>query len=146
MILINLDVKKVQNLLKSKIKKITYCDVYNENPLHPLNEEPFDIISTQFCLESITNNEDSFLLGLKNISNLLKKDGLLVMGMLKDVEFYKVGNLKYHVFPVNEEYMKDKLKNLSYSNIETYTFNGTELSFGKQDGDVGVLYLVATKK
>ncbi len=129
-----------KNLLRNKINDIVPCDLFNEDPLFPKSFDEFDVLSVNFCPESITNNKEDFLKAVKNFSSLLKKSGLLVMCLLKNATSYKVGELNFPAYSVNEVFIAETLKNLSFNDITLRSFPA-EFNSGYE----GLIALTATK-
>ena len=111
------NIEKRKTSLRQKIKDIVPCDLFKENPLQPETYREFDVLSVNFCPESITDNEEDFLTSVQNFTSLLKKNGLLVMCLLKNASRYKVGELYFPAYPVNEAYISDTLEQFSYNDI-----------------------------
>lgn len=130
----------IKNRLRVRIKKIIKCDAYKGNPLTPLNFRKFGVVSVCFCPESATGNEDTYFLFMKNISSLLRREGLLVMVLLKNAKYYKVGNLRFPAFPVDEGYVTNLLKGLGYKNIKTESIEAEH-----HQGYEGMIFLTANK-
>jgi len=101
------DIKK---RLRSKIKKFVLCDVFKSNPFTPNKIGPFDVVSTNFCPESITDNEADFTKAVKNIISQLKPKGKLIMTLLRNAKHYTVNNKKFSCFSIDEKGIELVLK------------------------------------
>ena len=134
------DIERRKTSLRQKIKDIVRCDLFNKNPLQPETYRDFDVISVNFCPESITDNEEDFLTSVQNFTSLLKRNGLLVMCLLKNASRYKVGDLHFPAYPVDEAYISDTLKRFSYNEI-TIRSVPAECDSGYE----GLIALTATK-
>jgi hypothetical protein len=132
--------KKLENILRDKIIEIFPCDIYKKNPLSPKKLKNFDVLSVNFTPESITDNIYDFENSLKNIFGLLKKEGLLVMTMLRNAQYYQIGEHKYRAFSVNEKYIKKNLKSNGLRCLNLKTFPAL---FDK--GFDGIIALTASK-
>jgi len=58
-----------------------------------------DLVSSCFCIESITDNYVDYSQLFSNIKSAADK--YIVMAALRNAEFYKVGKVKYSAFPVD---------------------------------------------
>ncbi len=114
--------REIKRRLRDKIKAVIFCDVLKNNVLKTKKYKIFDAVSINFCSESITDNEKDFILSLRNITALLKENGLLVMTLLKNAKYYKVGEVKFCSFPVNERYIKKVLPRIGYSDIKIKSY------------------------
>ncbi|MBI2011741.1 hypothetical protein HYS91_03155, partial [Candidatus Daviesbacteria bacterium] len=81
-----------EEILKKKIKKFLSCDAFQEDPIHPKYRGYYDVISSNFVSESITNSKKAWKNIMKNITSMLKEGGILVITFLKDAEYYKIGD------------------------------------------------------
>ena len=114
--------REIKHRLRKKVKAVIFCDVLKNNVLKTKKYENFDAVSVNFCSESITDNEKDFILSLRNITSLLKENGLLVMTLLKNARYYKVGKVKFCSFPVNEQYIKEVLPQIGYEGIKIKSY------------------------
>jgi nicotinamide N-methyltransferase len=103
------DHKKVEQRLRDKIKKIVKCDISKSNPLEA-HSGNFDIISVNFCPESITDDEKSYYAWMKNIASLAKPKGLVVMTMIRNARYYSSGDTKFVACPIDENGVVDALR------------------------------------
>lgn len=135
--------KNLQNIkqrLRNKFKEIIKCDAYKQNPLYPKKYPLFDIVSICFVPESATDNSENYKLFMKNISNLLRTKGVLVMALLKNAKFYQVGKSKFPAYPVDEERVKNVLENLGFYQIDIESIDSEH-----EQGYEGMIFLTAIK-
>ncbi len=100
----------------------------------------FDVASVFFCPESITNNEKDYISSIKNVTNLIKKDGIMVMGVIKNAKYYKVGKRNFPALPIDEEYLENTLNKLK---CEITNMSSVDSEDGK--GYDGLITLTARK-
>jgi hypothetical protein len=125
--------------LRGKIRKIIRSDVNQKNPISPLNTK-FDAVASNFCLESITNNESSFVNSLRNTTSLLKRDGILIMTLIRNARYYSVGKLSFPAFPLDERRVRSYLELMDYTDIEVVSAPAEE-----GHGYDGMIFLSAKK-
>ncbi len=115
-------VEDKKSLLRGKIKSFVKCDIFQEKPIGDF-KVPFDVVSVNFCPESIDDGKEAFLLAMDNIAGLVKPNGWLVMTLLKKGRFYTVGNHVFPVFPVDEDLMSEVLKERGFKEIQMSSIN-----------------------
>lgn len=125
--------------VRRKVSKIIRCDVNQENPISPLNVK-FDVAASNFCLESITNNKLSFVNSLRNTSSLLKRDGILIMALIKSAKYYSVGKLNFPALSLDEHRIKSYLEFVDYTDIKAVSVPAEE-----GHGYDGMIFLSAKK-
>lgn len=81
----------------------------------------FDIVSSHFCADSITNTKSEFLHAVRTITSFVAPNGMLVMSMLKGAVTYDVGNYSFPAYFIDEQTVKTILKRLGFKNIEMQT-------------------------
>ena len=67
-----------EGLLRKRISSIIACDIFCENPLL-IEQKPFEIISTSFCLEVACTTFAEYKEAVKKLVRLLKPGGFLLM-------------------------------------------------------------------
>lgn len=102
------EVKKLENLLRRKITKVSKCDVFKENL--GIRRKSYDIISTHFVAEGATSLKSAWRRAIKNICTKISPRGLLIMSVILGARgSYRV--LKKR-FPVVELYENDLYREL----------------------------------
>lgn len=134
------NLQSIKERLRGKVKKLLHCDIFKENPLEA-EYEPFDIVASNFCPESIAHNEEPFLQAVKNITSLIAPNGFIVMTLLRNGTSYKVGSESFQAFPVNEKLVSRALGNLGFAKIEIESISIND----KNRGYDGLMALTAKK-
>ncbi|XP_070546666.1 indolethylamine N-methyltransferase-like [Ptychodera flava] len=93
-------------MVRQSIREIIHCDVLKSNPLEPKVYEPFDAIMTSFCVEAACSYKNSFEEAMKNIVNLLKPDGVLMISTGLNQTFYPVGERQFCCLNVDQTFVK----------------------------------------
>jgi hypothetical protein len=81
--------------IRARVNRLTRCDLSLVMPLGPTSPT-YDIVTTNFCAESITDRRWSWSLYLPRIVSLLKPGGAFLMSAVKGASGYSVGQ---RVFP-----------------------------------------------
>ena len=100
--------------LASKVSGIIECDAFRSDVLGAPDAEAFDVVASSFCLECLTGEESEFLAAVGRVERLLKPGGTLVLALLKRAEGYKVGDLYFPAFPLDEGYATALLEEIGY--------------------------------
>ncbi|XP_013381935.1 indolethylamine N-methyltransferase-like [Lingula anatina] len=101
--------KSLQDEFRSRLKDIYFCDVNNPNPLSPLETEPFDTITSGYCLEFACLSERSYRQAMKNMTSLLKPGGNFIMHGGINESFYQVGTDRWGGLAMHENQFRDAM-------------------------------------
>jgi hypothetical protein len=88
--------------LRGHITKLTTCDVHSKTTIPALPHKLFDLVSTNYCPESITADYDLYHASLDNIVGLIKPGGHLIMNLLKECRHWTVKGEKMSCVWVDE--------------------------------------------
>ncbi|MDH5656611.1 MAG: DegT/DnrJ/EryC1/StrS family aminotransferase, partial [Spirochaetia bacterium] len=138
------EIIKRRNLIKSKIQFIGECNLFQFPPI-PHNSIPkngFDILSSSFCAESITENEDEFLYAIHSLLSMISQNGNILLTMIKNAESYRAGNSFFPAFPVDENKIHSILEKSGFVGIKIQTCNAEHPDQGYQ----GLMGIFAEKK
>uniref|UniRef100_A0A8C5PJD9 Nicotinamide N-methyltransferase n=1 Tax=Leptobrachium leishanense TaxID=445787 RepID=A0A8C5PJD9_9ANUR len=91
-----------EDKLRGQIKQVLHCDVSKSNPLEPVVLPQVDCLISTVCLEAACRNHDSYATALKNLSNLLKPEGHLLLAGDLGANYYEVGEHKIFSLSVSE--------------------------------------------
>jgi hypothetical protein len=105
-----------------------FCDVHSEIVLPELPKKQFDLVSTNFCPESITTCYQTYCESLTRIAGLIKPNGYLIMLLLKNASHWLLNGKQIHCLAVNERMLVDLLSERGLHIIELRTSD-------RQDGD-----------
>ncbi|XP_070544388.1 indolethylamine N-methyltransferase-like [Ptychodera flava] len=131
---------------RQSIKEIIHCDVHKTNPLEPKVFEPFDVIISTFCLQVACPDRKSFQDALKNITNLLKKGGTLILSTTINESFYLVDGKAFQCIKVDEEFAKTAVLN---AGLRITSYKVHQIPFiddGKVSDAEAQLFLAAVKQ
>uniref|UniRef100_T1J7F9 Methyltransferase domain-containing protein n=1 Tax=Strigamia maritima TaxID=126957 RepID=T1J7F9_STRMM len=85
------DIEYLEERVKASVKEVIFCDIMENNPLHPRPLEQFDIVTSSCCLDCNTE-EKNYFKGAKSISSLVRPGGYLAIGSSLDATYYHVGD------------------------------------------------------
>lgn len=111
------DIEARENMMRGKINKFLKCDAFEKDPLGPEYRNYYDLISTNFVADSITNSKDTWEQLMKNVCSMLKRDGSLILTSLKEAEYYVIGDKKFLAVHLTECDLISKLKDLGFQDL-----------------------------
>ncbi|XP_063428297.1 indolethylamine N-methyltransferase-like isoform X1 [Mytilus trossulus] len=128
--------QQLEATLRPKIKRVLPCDVYNQNPLDPIQLNQVDVICTSACLESACLDKDAYHNAMKNVISLLKPGGKLILIGVLNCPQYTVGSEIFKCFSISRDEVINTVKANGLDVIElfdddssaeegTTIFNGT---------------------
>lgn len=88
-------VKSRENEIRRKVTRVMACDANGANPLNGISWQ-YDVLVSNFCAESATDDRAQWRRFVRNITSLLRPGGRLVLSALKGADSYAVGE---EVFP-----------------------------------------------
>ena len=137
----DLDADAVAARLRACIRRVGPCDLTRENPLEPDVQTDFDIVSSAFCLEAVTQDPEDFKSFLRRIRALLKPGGSLVAVLVRDSDAYKVGRHFFPACPLNEATLAAALQGNGYRHVRIQTVATNYLH-----GYTGIMAVIAEKE
>ena len=76
--------------IRTRITRVMRCDAHLPDPIKEKHPQ-YDVLVTNFCAESATDDRDEWRKFVSNIATLLKPSGQLIMSTLKGADSYSVG-------------------------------------------------------
>ncbi|MDP2586158.1 MAG: methyltransferase domain-containing protein [Candidatus Komeilibacteria bacterium] len=110
------DTEELKQRVRNKIKKIISCDLNKKIPVKVSGR--FDVVSVNFCPESITDQEAKYLDYLRKIFDYIKSGGWLVMCLLRQSTAYDVKGFYFPAFPVSRPYITNVLRTNGFINLK----------------------------
>jgi SAM-dependent methyltransferase len=95
-------VGKREGAIRKCVTRVIRCDI---SRLMPLGEpvRTYDVVVTNFCAESITDDKEAWQGYLRNIGSVLRPGGRLVITALKGATSYSVGTRLFPAVSVTDE-------------------------------------------
>ncbi|XP_053310708.1 nicotinamide N-methyltransferase-like [Spea bombifrons] len=107
----------IEELLRSKIKRVLKCDLAKDNPTEP-TLLPKAVISA-WGLEIVSKDKNHYINNFRKISSLLKQGGRLILFGSFNVSYYKIAEQTFGILTYDEEFFRKVLKEEGYS-IEVF--------------------------
>ena len=137
----DLDAAALAARVRGCISAVAPCDLTLENPLEPDARADFDIVSSAFCLEAVTQDPADFAIFLRRIGAVLKPGGSLVAVLVRDSLAYKVGRHFFPACPLNEVTLTAALQGNGYRRVRIRTLETSRLH-----GYTGIMAVVAERE
>lgn len=128
-----------RQLIRSKIKRLLYCDVKKSDPLGAEFQSPYDIVSINFVLESITSETAEWNVFVEHVAPLMRPHGYLLMCAIIGASSYRVGQLRFPAVPISPEIIETKLKQQHFSIVLTHSITAEHKDEQGYDGIFMVL-------
>ncbi|KAM3921142.1 nicotinamide N-methyltransferase-like [Leptodactylus fuscus] len=137
--------KEKEEKLRGKIKQALMCDVGKSNPLAPQEVPKADCLVTTVCLEAACKSYESYGKALKNLCNLLKPKGHLLMAGDLGCNYYEVGSEKVFSLPVNEKFLKNAISDSGFEIVQLLSFGKPEDATFEASDHEGFYFVHAQK-
>ncbi|XP_043935004.1 nicotinamide N-methyltransferase-like [Protopterus annectens] len=135
-----------QEKLRQRIKRVLKCDVTSSNPLHPVCVEPADCLMTSLCLEAASKDQETYYNAVKNISTLLKPGGSLIMNVMLNQTFFRVGDRKFSYLAFSKEFLTKVLNENDYIIQKLEILHGPDRATNTHSDYESIVFLVAQKQ
>jgi len=129
-------------LIRKKMKRLIRCDAKNSRPLGSAYRAPYDIVSINFVLESITTEMTEWNALIENVLPLVRSQGYLVMCAITGATCYRVGERFFPAVAISAEILETKLKQQQFSIVYT---RAIEAEHKDEQGYDGIAMVLAKK-
>ncbi|XP_075046472.1 nicotinamide N-methyltransferase-like [Mixophyes fleayi] len=100
--------------LRRKVTKVLKCDALKKNPFDPLVIPAADCLISCLCLEAPCKDLDSFCDTLKNLKELLKPGGHIILQNVLNCTFYYVGQKMFFHLSLTKQDLENAFKEAGY--------------------------------
>ena len=95
------DVAERGEQIRKRITRLSRCDARLDPPLHgPVQK--YDVVVSNFCAESATDDRQQWRTFMRNITSLLRPGGKFIISALKGAHSYSVGHKIFPAVSINE--------------------------------------------
>lgn len=101
-------------LIRERVTQTMRCDLSLFAPLGRA-VQPYDVLVTNFCAESATDDPEQWRAFLRNMASLLKPGGRLVTSALKGATSYAVGSKHFPAVSIDEEDLRQELVEIGFT-------------------------------
>ena len=120
-----------------------HCDARNSDPLGLAYRNRYDIVSTNFVLESIAEEVEDWECLIEHILSLVSVRGYLLMSTVIGARYYRVEEHYYPVTPLTPEIIITKLEQKKLSIILTHHVSAEHKD---EQGYAGIFMVLAEKQ
>jgi hypothetical protein len=132
-------IEQRMQLIRNKVQRLIYCDAKKTDPLGDWCRSPYDIVSVNFVLESITTEMTEWDLLVDNVVPLVRPQGYLLMCAIVGATYYRVGEHFFPAVPITPEIMERKLTQQHFSIVHIHTIRAEHKDEQGYDGICMVL-------
>jgi len=134
--------------------KVTFGDVFKddlgigkENDNYEFvnsstRESAIELVTSNFTIESATEDRDKWQNGMINIMNKVKAGGYLSLSAIRNSSWYKVGEEKLPATEINEDDLAKILEENGFNILEQRVLEGSNK---EEDGYDGMIFIFANK-
>ncbi|XP_069469644.1 nicotinamide N-methyltransferase-like isoform X2 [Ambystoma mexicanum] len=141
-----MSIQDKEEKLRRVVKQVLPCDLLKTNPLEPLVLPQFDCVLSSFCLEVACKTNDEVCLAVKNMSNLTKPGGHLVLCGAARCSHYQVGEVMFTAMAVDEGILRKAASEAGYT-IESLKVDSREdPKTVRETTDFSCMYLMVARK
>jgi len=105
--------------VRSAVRRLVHCDLTVDPPLAPSDTAEYDVVSSAFCLEGISQDRRLFGDFLRRAGTLLRPEGMLVATVVRESEAYKVGSRVFPACFVDEGSLVRGLERAGFADVRT---------------------------
>ncbi|KAM4016818.1 nicotinamide N-methyltransferase-like isoform 1-T3 [Anomaloglossus baeobatrachus] len=139
------DYNKKAEKLRSKVKEVLKCDALKRKPFDPVVVPPVDCLISCLCLEAPCKDIKSYCEALKNLKDLVKPGGRLLILSVLNATFYNVGKKYFASMTTKKEELEAAFKEAGYE-IEKSVY-APRIDKSKMDvADYGDYYFILARK
>jgi len=91
-----------ENEIRHRVTHVLHCDANVSQPIQT-NIDGYDVLVTNFCAESATDDVEQWRKFVANITSLIKPNGRLIMSTLKGASSYGVGKETFPAVNIMED-------------------------------------------
>ena len=128
--------------LRNKVTQNLVGDIYQDPPV--ATGQQYDVVITNYCLDSITDSYDEWLSFLKTLSAHVRPQGTLSLAALQEVDHCEYWGVRYPNVYLNEEKLAQGLIAAGYD-ADSIQISSAPADNHNERNYPGVLFAVATK-
>jgi len=138
----------IAGYLRKKIRDVIQCDV-NQSDIIDKSIGQFDVVISNFCLDSACEGDDSFHTAFGNLCHVIKSGGHLIMNLTMGGTYYFVNGHRFDSYVITESIVKSAIAKVGLEVLlfETHNFEKKDIEKAKISiSDIqGVMSVVCKK-
>lgn len=136
-------IERRKQLLRSRVRQLLRCDAKSATPLGSPPPAPYDIVSINFVLESITQDRAEWHSLLDHVVPLVGPRGYLLMSAILGATRYRVGQLYFPAVPIA---LDDICQRLAQSGFSMLSSEVVAAEHRDEQGYAGIGMVLARKE
>jgi hypothetical protein len=89
------DIRARTSLLRQRIRLLSCCDVFADDPLLGCSQGPYGVVANTFCLDSIVEDKTQWVRLNRKLARLVDRNGLYVMVSLLNASHWTTGDIRH---------------------------------------------------
>ena len=139
------EVRKREEVVRSRLSSITHCDI-KQRPALRDHSEPFHIVCTNLCLESVNETYEEFAESIRLLHTLVRPGGYLTMMVSVERHVYTVsGHLFYQLYLTTADITR-ALESASFAVVVSKRLDMPEAAGNAFDDCKGFEFFVGHRK
>jgi hypothetical protein len=134
------DIQARYRLIRQRIRKLSLCDIFADDPLLGSSVGPYSVVASTFCLDGVTEDQGEWFRFNQKLANLVDKDGLFVTGSLLNASYWTLEGGKYPAVKLTPSDIITMYSELGFTithsdvidNIDEEGYDGFILTCGKR--------------
>jgi len=107
------DIARREAQIRNHVTYIGQCDVRQCPPISG-PQLAYEVVSSNFCSECVTDNLEEWRFFVTNIASLVKPGGVLLMTALQGATSYSIDSMHFPVVRIDEQDLRQVLKELGF--------------------------------
>lgn len=135
----NCRIEKREGIIRKRVSRLCECDARKCPPIgEPRN---YDVVTTNFCAESATEDVSEWRMMVKNIASVLKPGGRLITAALEGARSYSVGRKVFPAVTIDRLTLREALidAGLEIIIVDSVPADRPRRKYG------GIMFALATK-
>ncbi|CAN2391487.1 amine N-methyltransferase activity [Pristimantis euphronides] len=137
--------EKKEETLRRKVTKVLKCDVLAKKPYDPVPMPEADCLISCLCIEGPCKDLDAFTIVLKNLKELLKPRGHIILHSVLNCSNYHVGKKRFSWLSLTKDDLEKAFKEAGYEIVNLKVIPRTEKSLVDISNHDSYFYIHACK-
>ena len=133
--------------LRSKFKEILLCDIRADDVFGSVSipAESFDVVSTNFCMEVVSNNVEEYAQNINRVCRYLKPGGFIVSLVSVEESWYVIDSKREFHLCITQQQIHSAFKEAGLKIRDSVYFNIPSASQHILNDCKGILFVAAQK-
>ncbi len=124
------DIQVRHRLIRQRIRKISRCDIFADDPLLGSSMGPYGVVAQTFCLDDLTQDKREWFHLNQKLANLVGKDGLFITVTLLNASYWTLPGVTYPAVTLTPADIVSMYSELGFSIINNEVIDGLKGKIG----------------